>query len=156
MSTPLPAPTDEIRLTQIPGELRRLNEANAELRAALRRSTGNYVDAARERDEARNQIAEARIARLPASHQAVELRAARDFVRNLWDLIETTKAPTLEDVADLLRDFVAEHGAECEVCEGVGEVADERMIGDPSAMHGYSTVRVAGECAHCRGGRVPR
>lgn len=150
------APTTDIPLTQIPGELRRLNQANAELRAALRRSTGNYVEAIRERDEARNQIAEARIARLPESHQAVELRASRELVRGIWDLIETTKAPTIDDVADLLREYVSAHGADCDVCGGVGEVADERMIGDPSAMHGYSTVRVAGECEHCRGGRVPR
>lgn len=156
MSTAFRPEDLDVPLTQMGPELARLTRENAGLKRRLSRSVALYVDAMAERDEARARIAEARIAALPPSHQAVEIRAARELVRSLWDLIETTKAPTIDDAADLLREYVATHGADCEVCGGVGQVADERMIGDPSAMHGYSTVRVAGECGSCRGGRVPR
>lgn len=146
----------DIPLTEVGAELVRLTEDNARLRASLARSTRLYCQTAAERDEARATIERAGISRLPVDHKAEEIRAARALVRDIWEEIETARKPSLETIADLLRAFLSEHGAECDVCEGSGEVADEIMVGDPGAHHGYSTVRVAGDCAHCRGGWVPR
>lgn len=150
-------PERTFSLREVGGELQRLT---AELKSSIDRE-GHFANAMiraeSERDEARAEIERLCIGRLPADHRIEELRVHRALVRDLWDAIETAKPVALAELlTDIVRDFVAEHGEECEVCGGSGEVREELDGFSPSAVHYNYRTRVASECGSCRGGRTPR
>lgn len=95
-----------------------------------------------------------------ATRQTATIRALRELVRDIDSLVHDTTKPSLEMIADRLAEareseLIAE---DCELCGGEGLNSDDHMIGDPGSAYGYSTERVAVECAEvgCRDGRKMR
>ena len=158
----------EIRLSEIPTELRNL-------RAEIERQRARWAQDLTRAEELERKLRQATEARDAARQTCddltdhcerqgkrivlleISLVAHRAFVRDIWDQceVEYRVPPTIQDVRDVLREFLEIHGADCEECRGSGEVADEEMVPWGGSSNGYSTRTIGVECSDCADGKVP-
>jgi hypothetical protein len=171
----------EIRLTEIPTELRNLRaeierwrEAHALALTRAGELERQFKAAVEARDAARKTVddltdhcdAQARrIASLELDCQAHvtvsddwRRRAQANFSRadKLAEWIEQQAKDCDYSPSDL-SDLLLSAGVECRSCDGAGFIRDEDFIGDPGSAYGYRTRDVTDECDTCHGiGKVLR
>lgn len=147
MSAATPTVERLIPLREIPAELARLTRELEQLRI--------------ERDDYKQRAeAWAAVGKAPCLPADVDktIRRLRTFVRDIQFEMDR-ETPDLKSIRDefvhALDDYYIGKG--CDECDCRGYVTDEAEVSDPSALHGYSTVRMLAECSECNGrGRVAR
>ena len=168
-------PAREVRLSEIPTELRNLRAEIDRWRHAhaMELTRANALEreleqTRRARDAARKTVDDLTahsvaqgdyIARLDIDVRVRDKALAeaerrinrlRDRADKLAEWIENEITDQGLEPCDM-RELIEAAGVECVVCDGKGWVADEEMIGDPGAAYGYRTRDVKDECEECDG-----
>lgn len=165
----------EIRLSEIPTELRNLRDEIDRWRLAHAKAVTREGELERQLKDQENLLEVVVKSRAAARQTCDDLtrhcegqgkriasletdrKHLRGFVQTIWDLVEVeTRVPTtIEEIRGALREYLSDHGADCEECRGSGLVADEEMVPWGGSSNGYSTRTIAVECGDCANGKVP-